>query len=135
MQMSLVSEISIQIFQIKRDSKNYLSDICDTFSFSNLILGVTNANSLVDSSIDMMLTNRQRSFHHTSFIKTVIIIIQQTFGLVKTSCRCLMSSSSEDVFKPSCRDLDQDECIYLGLDQEIYCQGNYLQKDLSRPHF
>ena len=42
-----------------------------------------------------------------------IMISQQTFVLMKTSSRRLLSSSSEDVFKTSLRCLDQDEYIRL----------------------
>ena len=41
-----------------------------TFSLSNLISVVTFVKFLVGSSIDVMLTNRPRSFHHTSLIET-----------------------------------------------------------------
>ena len=41
-----------------------------TFSLSNLISAVTFVKFLVGSSIDVMLTNRPRSFHHTSLIET-----------------------------------------------------------------
>ena len=71
MKMSLLLEISIPIFLIKeKDSKNYLSDLCDTLSLSNLISEVTCINSSVGSSIDMMLANRPRTFHHNSLIET-----------------------------------------------------------------
>ena len=42
-------------------------------------------------------------------------LAQQTFVLMKTSWRCLSSSSSEDVFKTSSRRLDQDEYVRLSL--------------------
>ena len=63
--MSLLLEISIQ-----KDSKNYLSDLCDIFSLVNLISEVTCVKSSVGSLIDVMLTNRSKSFHHTSLIET-----------------------------------------------------------------
>ena len=55
---------------MKKDSKNYLSNLCDTFSPSNLIPGVTCVKSSILSSIDVMLTNKPISFHHTSLIET-----------------------------------------------------------------
>ena len=63
--MSLLLEISIQ-----KDSKNYLSDLCDIFSLLNLISEVTCVKSSVGSLIDVMLTNRPRRFHYTSLIDT-----------------------------------------------------------------
>ena len=44
-----------------------------------------------------------------------INISHQTFVLMKTSWRCLSSSSSEDVFKTSSRRLDQGEYVRLSL--------------------
>ena len=66
----VVGDLNIDILDKKKDSKNYLSDLCDTFSLSNLIPEVTCVRSSLGSSIDVMLTNRPRSFHHTSLIET-----------------------------------------------------------------
>ena len=66
----VVGDLNIDILYKKKDSKNYLSDFCATFSLSNLISEVTWVKSLVGSSIDVMLTNRPRSFHHISLIET-----------------------------------------------------------------
>ena len=56
----------------QRDSKNYLSELCDTELCSSQILyqKLHAYKSLVDSSIDVMLTNKPRNFHHTSLIET-----------------------------------------------------------------
>ena len=54
---------------------------------------------------------------HFSKIETsapCLEITQQTFLLMKTSWRRLLSSSSEDIFKTSSRPLDQDQYIRLG---------------------
>ena len=64
----LVGDLNIDILDKKRDSKNYLSDLYDIFSLSDLISEVTCIKSSVGSPIDVMLTNRPRSFHHTSLI-------------------------------------------------------------------
>ena len=66
----LIGDLNIDILDKKRDSKNYLSDLCDTFSLSNLISEVTCVKSSVGSSIDGRVTNRPKSFHHTSLIET-----------------------------------------------------------------
>ena len=47
-----------------------LKVISTSFSLSNLILEVTCVKSSKGSSIDVMLTNRPRRFHHTSLIET-----------------------------------------------------------------
>ena len=59
----LVGDLNIDILDKKKDSKNYLSDLRDTFSLSNLISEITCVKSSVDSSIDLMLTNRSRRIH------------------------------------------------------------------------
>ena len=66
----IFGDLNIDILDKKKDSKNYLSDLCDTFSPLNLISEATCVKSSVGSSIDVMLINRPRSFHHTSFIET-----------------------------------------------------------------
>ena len=65
----LVGDLNIDILDKKRDSKNYITDLCDTILLSNLISEVTGVNSSVGSSIDVMLTNGPRIFHHTSLIE------------------------------------------------------------------
>ena len=52
------------------DTHSHMSDLCDTFSLSNLVNGVTCAKSQNGTSIDAMLTNRARRFHNTSLIET-----------------------------------------------------------------
>ena len=59
----LVGDLNIDILDKKKDSQNCLSDLCDTFSLSNLISEITCVKSSVDSSIDVMLTNRSRRIH------------------------------------------------------------------------
>ena len=47
-----------------------MSNLCDTFLLSNLVSGVTCVKSQNGTSIDVMLTNRPKSFHNTSLIET-----------------------------------------------------------------
>ena len=54
----------------KRDTHSSLSNLCDAFLLSNLVNGITCVKSQNGISIDVMLTNRPRSFHNTSLIKT-----------------------------------------------------------------
>ena len=54
----------------KRDTHSHLSDLCDTFSLSNLVNGVTCVKSQNGTSIDVIFINRPRSFHNTSLIET-----------------------------------------------------------------
>ena len=66
----VVGDLNIDILDKKKDSKNYLSGLCNTFSLSSLMSELTRVKSPVGSSIDSMLTNRPRIFHHTSLIET-----------------------------------------------------------------
>ena len=57
---------------MEKDVKGYLSDLCDTFNLTNLINQKTCLQSEKGSSLDVILTNRPRSFQTTSVIETVI---------------------------------------------------------------
>ena len=54
---------------INFDNATYL---CDTFSLSNLVNGVTCVKSQNGTSIDEMFRNRPRNFHNTSLIETAL---------------------------------------------------------------
>ena len=84
----VVWSLNIDILDKKNDSKNYFSDVCDTFWLSNLISEVICLKSSVGSLITVMLTNRPRSFHHTSLIET---------GM--SDCHKLILSSFRALFK------------------------------------
>ena len=45
---------------------NYLSDLCDIFSLKNLITDITCIKSTSGNSINVLLTNKSRCFHHTA---------------------------------------------------------------------
>ena len=63
--------LNINFDNLKRgDAHSHLSDLCDTFSLSNLVNGVTCVKPQNGTSADVMLTNRPRSFHDTSLIET-----------------------------------------------------------------
>ena len=65
-----------------------MSDLCNTFSLPNLVNGITYVKSQNDTSVDAMLTNRPRSFHNISLIKT---------GL--SDCHQIIVSAFRDFFK------------------------------------
>ena len=56
----------------KSKDNNFLPDLCDTFSLQNIITGKTCHKSNTGTSIDIMLTNRPRSFHKASIFETEI---------------------------------------------------------------
>ena len=47
-----------------------LADFCDTFSLENLILGKSCFTAVSGTSVDIMLTNRPRSFQKTGINET-----------------------------------------------------------------
>ena len=49
-----------------KDTCNYLSDLCNTLSLTNIINGKTCFKAQKGKSIDVLLTNRPRSFRKTS---------------------------------------------------------------------
>ena len=67
----IIGDLNINFYNLKKwDSHSHLSDLCDTFSLSNLVNGVTCVKPQNGTSMDVMLTNRSRSFHNTSLIET-----------------------------------------------------------------
>ena len=68
----VMGDLNIDISEKRKDNNNFLSDLCETFSLQNVITGKTCHKSNVGTSIDIILTNRPRSFHKTSKVETGI---------------------------------------------------------------
>ena len=68
----LAGDLNVDMDIPEKDVKGYLSDLCDTFDFTNLINQKTCLQSENGSSLDVILTNRPRSFQMTSVIETGI---------------------------------------------------------------
>ena len=67
----IIGDLNINFDNLKKgDTHSHMSDLCDTFSLSNLVNGVTCVKSQNGTSIDVMLTNRPRSIHNISLIET-----------------------------------------------------------------
>ena len=67
----IIWDLNINFDNLKKgDTHSHMSDLCDTFSISNLVNGVTCVKSKKGTSLDVMLTNRPRSFHNTRLIET-----------------------------------------------------------------
>ena len=52
--------MNVEFSDKRKDSSNYLSDLCDTFSTKDLISGKNWVKSIYGRSIDVILTNRSR---------------------------------------------------------------------------
>ena len=68
----LIGDLNVDTLDKTKDTKNYFSEMCDTFSLTNLINGKTCFKSYEGTSVDVMLTNRPRSFYKTGIYETGI---------------------------------------------------------------
>ena len=66
----IMGDLNIDTADKTKDTCNYLSDLCDTFSFTNIINGKTCFKAQKATSIDVLITNRPRSFHKTCIFET-----------------------------------------------------------------
>ena len=65
-----MGDLNIDTADKTKDTCNYLSDLCDTFSLTNIINGKTCFKAQKGTSIDVLLTNRPRSFHKMGIFET-----------------------------------------------------------------
>ena len=52
------------------NTANHLTDFCDLFALSNLVNVKTGTKSVYGTTLDIMLTNKPRSFYNTSAVTT-----------------------------------------------------------------
>ena len=65
----LAGDLNINTLRATSDSSNHLSDLNDTFSLTNLVTDSTCFKSNKGSLIDLMLTNKPKSFYKShSFV-------------------------------------------------------------------
>ena len=65
-----MEDLNIDTVDITKDTCNYLSDLRDTFSLTNIINGKTCFKAQKGTSTDVLLTNRPSSFHKTGIFET-----------------------------------------------------------------
>ena len=65
-----IGDLNIDLKIPNHDKKHFLEDICDAFDLTNMVKGKTCFMSTEGSSIDVMLTNKPRSFFKTYTIET-----------------------------------------------------------------
>ena len=68
----IIGDLNIDTAVTSANTKNYLVDLCDTFCLTNIIKEKTCYKSISGTSIDVMLTNKPRSFQKTSVFETGI---------------------------------------------------------------
>ena len=65
-----IGDLNVDLGIPNHDKKHFLEDLCDTFALNNMVKSKTCFMSTVGSSIDLMLTNKPKSFYKTSAIET-----------------------------------------------------------------
>ena len=65
-----MGDLNIDTADKTKDTCNYLSNLCDTFSLTNTINGKTCFKAQKCTSIDVLLTNRPGRFHKTGIFET-----------------------------------------------------------------
>ena len=65
-------DLNIDISDKSNCNNNFLSDIYDTFSLQNIIIGKSCHKCNAGKSVHIMLTNRPKSFHKTGRFETGI---------------------------------------------------------------
>ena len=83
----LAGDLNINTLRPTSDSSNHLSDLNDTFSLTNLVTDFTCFKSSTGSLIDLMLTNKPKSFYKShSFVtglsdchKLIVSILRTSF--------------------------------------------------------
>ena len=68
----IIGDLNIDTADKTKDTCNYLSDPCDTFSLTNIINSKTCFKAQKGTSIDVLLTNKPGSFHKTGIFETGI---------------------------------------------------------------
>ena len=82
----VMGDLNIDISDKRKDNNNFLSDLCGLFSLQNIITGKACHKSNVGTSVDIMLTNRPKSFHKTSIFQTGISDPQKLILSFSRSC-------------------------------------------------
>ena len=65
-----IGDLNIDLSIPNHDKKHFLQDLCDVFDLTNMVKDKTCYMSTEGSSIDIMLTNKLRSFYKTTTIET-----------------------------------------------------------------
>ena len=66
----VIGDLNIDLTTPSTDTYNLLSELCATFNLKNLVKGITCNKSQQGSSIDVILTNKPRSFFNTNITET-----------------------------------------------------------------
>ena len=81
----LAGDLNINTLRRTSDSSNHLSDLNDTFSFTNLLTDSTCFKSNKDTLIDLMLTNKPKSFYKSHSFVTGLSDCHIIVSILRTS--------------------------------------------------
>ena len=70
--VTIMGDLNIHTADKTKDTCNYLSDLCDTFSLTNIINGKTYFKAQKGTSINVLLLNKPGSFHKMDIFETGI---------------------------------------------------------------
>ena len=70
--IALAGDLNIDLLDPSKDTSNHLSDLLDVFNLKNLVKEPTCFKSDKRSLVDIILTNKPRSFHKTQGFVTGI---------------------------------------------------------------
>ena len=115
----IMGDLKINFDNIRKgDTHSHLSDLCNTFSLSNL-------SNLNGKSIDVMLANRPRSFHNTNLIETGLSDCHKMIvSVFRAFFKRLLANVIED---RNYKTFDHDEFL-RNLDQELIKSNSYNDK-------
>ena len=120
-----MGDLNIDMSDKRKDNNNFLSDLCGTFSMQNIVTGKTCHKGNASTSVDIMLTNKPRSFHKTSIFETGIIHHQK---LILSSSRCYFTRIPPKTIEyRKNKTFDKSKFLH-GLDQELL-KGSVYQND------
>ena len=81
----VIGDLNIDLTNPSTDTFNLLSELCANFNLKNLIKGITCNKSEQGSSIDVILTNKPRSFFNTNITETGL---SDHHCMISTFLRC-----------------------------------------------
>ena len=122
----IIGDLNIDTSNKKKDNGNYLSDLCDTFSLKNLITDITCVKFTNGTSIDVLLTNKSRCFHHTFTSETGL---RDCHKLILTFFKAYFKRlPPKSIEYRNYKIFNEDNFLYK-LDQELSKRSIYKEKN------
>lgn len=121
----VTGDLNIDFCNDIKDTNNFLNDLIDTFSLSNLVKHKTCYKTLTGSLLDVMLTNKPKSFCKTCTIETGL---SDCHKMIVTCLRAVFKKlPPKNINYRDYKNFDQDKFLHE-LDQEMI-KGNFYNSD------